>query len=329
MSVGKILLISPDFFNYSKIIKSEIEKKGYEVDWFSDRNSISFVQKALLRVKKSILKNFIKRYLEELTEFVADKQYEYVVVINGEVLNEDFLYNLRLIQSNATFVLYMWDSLSNFPDSQKLLKCFDKCFSFDIDDCKNFNLNFLPLFYYDEDGYFQYQNKEKFYDYAFIGTIKKGKFEHILSVFSQLDHNGFKSYKYLYLQSRLVYFYYKLKYKEFKKAKMSMFKYKRLSNTRCADLLCRAHIVIDIPMKNQTGLTIRVFETLSKGQKLLTTNQNIRNYDFYNENQIYIYDGSRIDFNTDFFNRKEQVFNAKIKDYHISKWLDKLLSVGE
>ncbi len=43
----------------------------------------SHVDRSIETPEIFVLKNFIRRYLEEITEFVADKQYEYIVVING------------------------------------------------------------------------------------------------------------------------------------------------------------------------------------------------------------------------------------------------------
>lgn len=324
---ANVLLISPDFFNYSQIIKSRIEKMGYNVDWFSDRNSVSFIQKAILRIKKSVLKTSIKKYLERIIEFTSDKEYAYVIVINGEILGEEFVNKLRSSHQNAQFVLYMWDSLENFTDSKKILKCFDRCYSFDNVDCENYGLNFLPLFYYDENANDNYINSEKIYDYAFIGTIKRGKFEYVKSILDELDGNFNKPYKYLFLQSRLVYFYYKIKFKEFKEAKMSMFRYKRLSTKKCGEIMSKAKIVVDVPMKHQNGLTIRTFETLSRGQKLITSNENIKDYDFYNEEQIYVYDGKTINFDNTFFKNTDCAINPEIKKYFIDEWLTRLMSL--
>ncbi len=329
MAVEKrVLLISPDFFNYSQIIKSAMEKKGYIVDWFSDRNGVSFMKKALLRVKKSALKSSIDKYLKKIRKFAANYDYEYVVVVNGEVLTAEFVESLKKDHADAEFVLYMWDSLKNFSDSEKLLPCFDKCFSFDKNDCETHEaLEFLPLFYYLDDGYTDFVNAEKVYDYAFIGTVKKGKFGEIKKITDNLDERYDKSFKYLYLQSRLVYLYYKFKYRqEFKDAKMSMFRYKRLSTKRCNEIGLRAKIIVDVPMKDQNGLTIRTFEILSRGQKLITSNANIRDYDFFDSDQVYVYDGNEIDFSAEFFEDRLCEENTEIKKYHIDNWLTALMA---
>ena len=64
------------------------------------------------------------------------------------------------------------------------------------------------------------------------------------------------------------------------------------SNSRC---------VLDSAQEGQMGLTIRVLEALGAKKKLITTNEDIVNYDFYNEENIYVYDGKTFDFNSPFF----------------------------
>ena len=45
---------------------------------------------------------------------------------------------------------------------------------------------------------------------------------------------------------------------------------------------------MDIPQEGQEGLTIRNVECLFLKKKMITTNSKIRNYDLYNENNVYI-----------------------------------------
>lgn len=322
-----ILLISPDFFNYSQIIKEEMEKIGFHVDWFSDRNSVSFFKRALLRVRKQMLAKDIKRYLTKILKSCENKVYTYVVIINGEVITEEFLRKLRVNQKNARFVLYMWDSLENFKDSQKILSYFDSVYSFDSKDCETYSLKFLPLFYYDQDAFDRFASTPKIYDYAYIGTVKRGKLNSLKNLFNLLGMHFSRSYTYLYLQKRLVYLYYKIKDGEFKKSRMSDFRYKRLTAAQCNNILMQSNIIIDVPMKNQNGLTIRTLETISRGQRLITTNENIKNYDFYREDQIYIYRGGEIDYSKSFFQCNQVICNERIKKYFIGDWLKEILAV--
>ena len=51
--------------------------------------------------------------------------------------------------------------------------------------------------------------------------------------------------------------------------------------TSVATLTKQARIVVDVPDKIQSGLTMRTFEALGARKKLLTTNMNIRSYSFF------------------------------------------------
>ncbi|MGE4514729.1 MAG: hypothetical protein AB7E26_13095, partial [Chryseobacterium sp.] len=51
----------------------------------------------------------------------------------------------------------------------------------------------------------------------------------------------------------------------------------------------------------QNGLTIRTFEVLASGKKLITTNSDITNYPFYSPENILVIDRENIQMNPEFF----------------------------
>jgi len=57
---------------------------------------------------------------------------------------------------------------------------------------------------------------------------------------------------------------------------------------------------LDLVQGNQTGLSFRVFEAMALQKKLITDNKAIRNYPFYNPNNILILDSKEIILNSDF-----------------------------
>ena len=78
------------------------------------------------------------------------------------------------------------------------------------------------------------------------------------------------------------------------------------------EIFNRAKVVIDISLEYQSVLTMRTFEALAFRIKLITNNCNIKKYDFYNPNNILIFDNTTentiIDFlKTDFV--VEQIFS--------------------
>ena len=84
--------------------------------------------------------------------------------------------------------------------------------------------------------------------------------------------------------------------------------------------------ILDAPQKGQNGLTIRTIECLGAKRKLITTNQDIVNYDFYCPENIYVYNGE-FDYNSIFFKTNyKDIDNEIYKKYLLDNWLDIILN---
>jgi len=85
--------------------------------------------------------------------------------------------------------------------------------------------------------------------------------------------------------------------------------------------------VLDSPQDNQDGATIRVIESLAAKVKLITTNKDLVNYDFYNPKNIYIYDGE-FDFENEFFKEPYCDVDEKIYEkYSLRGFLKQIFDV--
>jgi len=83
--------------------------------------------------------------------------------------------------------------------------------------------------------------------------------------------------------------------------------------------------ILDAPQKGQTGLTIRTIECLGAKKKLITTNKDIINYDFYNENNILVFDGE-INKDSPFFVNEYEDIDAYIYEkYSLKNWLKTMI----
>ena len=319
----KVLFIAPDFFTYSSIIKNKFIDKGYEVDWFDDRPSTNIIDKCVLRVNRNLLNGKIRKYFyNNIYNSMKEKNYDIVFVILGQSFNKEMFDDLRKLNPNTRYILYLWDSVKNFPHIENLSKAFDETYSFDTFDCDKYGYKFLPLFYNEE----KISTEENQYDVTFIGTIKKGKLSLFNKIKSELNSKYSNNYFYLYLQSKLVFIYNKILNKEFKGAKIKDFKYSKLSYEQNNDIILKSKIISDIPMANQNGLSMRTFETMGYHKKIITTNPNVLNYDFYKEENIYYYDGKKIDFNNIFFNSNYvEIEDIILKKYSLDNWLEQLL----
>ena len=48
--------------------------------------------------------------------------------------------------------------------------------------------------------------------------------------------------------------------------------------------------LVDVQQPHQTGLTMRTFEALAARKKLITTNDDVKSYDFYHPNNVMVID---------------------------------------
>lgn len=84
--------------------------------------------------------------------------------------------------------------------------------------------------------------------------------------------------------------------------------------------------VVDIEHASQHGLTMRSIEILGLRRKLITTNQDIVNYDFYNENNICIIDRKHPAVDKGFFEKPYQMLDEGIYEkYSLGNWILEVL----
>lgn len=325
----KLLLIMPRFFNYPELIIEELNRMGYEVDFFDDRPSTNAWVKAAIRINKSLIGVYIKRYFEEVMKTVREKEYDVVFLISGQSLSfsEDMIKEIKDCQPEAKFVLYQWDSQTNFPYIKKVQKFFDKCYSFDKRDIQETpNLKFLPLFYsrtYEEIGN---RNKRDFkYDFCFVGTAHPKKYQAINMMSEQLKSVYPRQFIYFFFPSPIVFFYRKIMNIELRKAHYKEFHYVPLKGKEMDSVYEASRCVLDSAQAGQLGLTIRVIEALGAKKKLITTNEDVVNYDFYRPENIYVYKG-KIDLGDIFFEEDYKEVDQEIYEkYSLRSWLKEIV----
>ena len=325
----RLLLIMPRFFNYPEVITKELKEMGYEVDFWDDRPSTSALVKATIRINKNIIYKYIENYFNEIMKTVRTKKYDVVFLISGQSLSfsESMISELKSCQSKAKFVLYQWDSQENFPYIKSIQKYFDECYSFDKRDVnENPDLIFLPLFYskmYEKIG--EKISDDYKYDFCFVGTAHPKKYKFIKKMSEQLKSVYPKQFIYFFFPSRIVFIYRKIRNKELRKAKYNEFHFEPLKGKEMNDIYQNSRCVLDSAQDGQVGLTIRVIEAIGAKKKLITTNEDVVNYDFYCPENVYLYNG-KIDLENVFFKSKYKQIDKKIYErYSLENWLKIIL----
>lgn len=288
----KILFIGIGFYDYELKIKEEFDKLG-QCTYFN-------------KVKFNTLLN-------------AD--FDLIFMIKGDQLSYQDLKKF-FEPHKAKKILYLWDSIERIDGVEKKFSLFDKIYSFDRLDClKNEKLIFKPLFYLKE--FENLENISRRYDIFHLGWFHSDRGKILSEIGTTLNKRNIIKLHFRLTTGPLNYFkqlFSSLKYLPFLRPYNYSFDYylKRVKESNA---------VLDISHPNQTGLTLRSIETLGANRKLITTNEDIINYPFYNDAQIMII--SRVseihkDKIIKFLEKKSLELNAtpkELKALRIDNWI--------
>jgi spore maturation protein CgeB len=89
--------------------------------------------------------------------------------------------------------------------------------------------------------------------------------------------------------------------KNLKQFDITKVSFDKLNHHQIIDFYKKTKSVLDINKPFQNGLTIRTFEVLASGRKLITTNSDIKNYPFYCPENILVIDREDIQLKPEFF----------------------------
>lgn len=287
----RVLFIAPMFFGYEKLIKGELEQLGAVVDYFSDRPGADFLTKALIRVDRRFLARKIERYYSSIIEETRERDYDLVLIIRAEAVSSSILDRLRSIHSRAKFVLYLWDSMHYNPNARKVLGKFDAVLSFDRADVDaNPQMQFLPLFYGREFERAANWTGDFKYDACFIGTIHTDRYKVLEQIIEQLEKDGMKVFVYCYYPSRMLFRLRSLFDGGFRRFARKYIDFKGMPLSEVVDRIAESRAVIDVNRPGQLGLTMRTIEAIGAQRLLVTTNEDIVNYEVYSQKGMYLID---------------------------------------
>jgi hypothetical protein len=292
----RILFFAPKFFNYEIAIKDELEKMGALVHLYDERHDPTAVEKILIRKARILVKDKIDSYYSEIAENEKTFNPDYVLFVNPEAVDGKSLELLKSACPKAMFILYMWDSAKNKNIKQYFNK-FDRLYSFDKSDCEKYGMKFRPLFFIPtfekqqyENGIPQTKDNDNYiYDVSFIGTVHSDRVKIVSKMKEYCDVNGISYYWYLYVPGKLMYFLRWCTSSAFRSIDKKYVHTVPMPKDEFAKVSEGSRCVLDINHPGQTGLTMRTIEMLGACRKIITTNGEIRDYDFYiPSNQVVI-----------------------------------------
>lgn len=299
-----LLLFMTDFYGYNDDIISEIKSQGYDVTWFLDKIKVTQLDRIYGKFNKKYIENKFDKYFEKCLEDVKEKNFDEILIIFGAAfIKERHINLLREKFPRVPIVYYAWDSVDNFTNIEVLLKLADYSYTFDPEDSEKYNANFLPLFYVKKDS----TNSKNEYDVSTVMSFYVEKSESLNMILKCLPKEVSKNF-YLRLRDKL-YYYRLLIFKKKKVDKIKQyFKFDSLKREEVFEIFENSKAVLDCPLPRQRGLTMRTFEVLAMNHKLITTNENIKKYEFYSPDNIFVVNKETKEIPSDFF---ETEFNMQ------------------
>lgn len=298
----KILFFSVQTFNLEVEIKNKLEELGAQVTYYDERPANNNFIKGIIRLKRSLIQKRIDDYYKKILLAEATIRFDYLFVNRGEIVPAFFLQELKKMQPNCQFIFYTWDSFTNHSHPITILKYFDRKFTFDSYDAVKYKINFRPLFFLD--GYKYIKNSSPFqskYNLLFLGTAHSDRYKISSILVDYCNQNGLTSFCYYYMHGRLVYLYKKIFDHSFKEFDYKRLSFKSLTTQQILELYKDSDVILDINHPGQKGLTMRTFESIGAGKKMITTNIEIKKYSFYNPNNILVIERENIQFSKSFF----------------------------
>lgn len=313
----KVLLIIPKFFSYENYIKNELEKLGYYV-YLIYENPDEFSFKAKFQI--SLLNNKQKYYDKYFKNKIKNKRFDIVLAIRAAFLSESIIEYIRSTSPDAKFYMYQWDSIKNNHNALVISTLFDKVMTFDIDDSKKYGWKYRPLFYIKSAD----RSGKRKYDISFIATLHSKRVR-IYQIIKKSNRNCF-----LYLYSRCSHYLkerYINKNPDFLDVSFKEIKRKPLSLEETNTIMANSDIIVDFTHPNQSGFTMRTCEAIGNKCKIVTNNKNIVKADFYNPNNIFIYNEPNYDIPEYFIKRDYIELSDEIYErYSLTNWVNEIMS---
>lgn len=325
----KILFLAPKFFGYEIEIEKELTALGAEVLYFDERPKNDFITKACIRLNlKIIIYKRIELYFKSIIKSISNKEIDYLFLISPEAISVSDINLIKRNNPNIKVLIYFWDSIRNRKNSLEYLDLADKYYTFDSKDKQLSNkIEFLPLFYIQDYTYIGSKKDDFIYDACFIGTAHSDRYLAVRKIEKQLSDKNYKFYYYLYSPSKILFLFKKIFDKRMRTLPWKDISFKSLGKDDLIDIISKSKSIVDIHHPKQSGLTMRTIEMLGAKRKLFTTNNLVKGYDFYNSNNISVFDRDSSVLDLTILNSCYSEVSIDIYErYSLNKWLNEIFS---
>lgn len=313
----KITLISLDNWGFNQHLADAMAEKGHVVEHINF-NSFSYKYPSFLyKIYNFLLKAFARKNLkhiyygkEILKRLEGFGHQDIIITMKGDFIASESIMDFKKHTDKS--IAFFNDNIRRYPNIANVIPLFDEVYSFEKEDCKKHGLKFKTNFIYKQETVdrtaFKYQ--------LFNISSKDKRSNTIINIAKQLKNKGIE-YKIIIFDKK-----HKIKDNDF----VDLIR-QPIDLNEVNQYIKDSKVLLDIHRDKQDGLSFRVFESLGLHKKLITTNQDIRNYDFYNPNNIHIIKDNELTVDKSFFETPYTPIPKDIyKQYTLDGWINTILN---
>lgn len=230
------------------------------------------------------------------------KEYEQVIIFDDGYISYISKY-IKKFNENCKIIFYYWNQINSYNSKFLYDKNIDEIWTFDREDSKKYNIKYNPQFYTRN---IQLQNSHINNDVLFLGRAKNRK-NVIIEIENRIKEQNIRTDFHI-IESEKDF----IRYYDYLK------------------MVDRSKCILDIVNENQIGLTLRCMEAIFLKKKLITNNKDIKQYEFYNENNIFIIGEDNYNNLKDFIEKEYVDIDENIiNKYEFKSWLERFFKNGE
>lgn len=200
-----------------------------------------------------------------------------LLVVNPSQLDQSLVTQAKAAATLT--VAYLSDGIARLSMPVDQLASFDKVYTFDGADAREYRLRKLYNYIYEEHADFKTTSDFK----AFVVMGGKHRVDVLGRVAQAFEQLGYTSSCKFLVQSKPV---------PGASPLLTFFR-QRMGIDETAEYVRRSEILIDIVRPGHAGLSFRFFEALLYRKKMITNNASVADYDFYDPRNILIIDGDQ------------------------------------
>lgn len=346
MASANVFLLASKYLELYKDIIEGLEGKGYNVFWVEDDQ----IANNPFKIKYNTQSNdeedvalFEKQVESYWVNFFAENQltikFDYFLVIDGLMVCPWLFTEMRRNNPNIHIILYLFDRVEGMYQIDRFFQYYDKIFSFDDNDVKQFNLEYLPIYWCPKVTVSEI--KYDIFGLAAYNHINPKRNEIYRRIKNLSDRRGLREYIRLYYKNYSVGNQNVYIIKSFIKRilgrnyiplsfyKSGLVTTKAETPSEFRNIIAHSKCILDVQPDFQAGFTARFMWALGLGKKIITTNQRVSEYPFYDEEQFFVLTEHYREDELLAFVKSPYIQSEKakriIEQYRIDNWLNVLV----